>query len=162
MNSVKVGDIVRIGTFQSQLVVGHYVHADDQGPFIQLYNCDLQWTPQDGLAACNTLFTPILVGIGHAIRSGRWERLGNVTPQRFQYPRFLMHAGGVTWYLFDGKREKLVGSVVPPELRTLETLTVWSAELLEERLASGENPFSYEAISRWPTGPRGLVFTQDD
>lgn len=60
-----------------------------------------------------------------------------------------MHGIGNTWWLFDGRKERMLRAGVPEELRNLEVLQGWSAELIEDRMRTGTNPFSYEARNAW-------------
>jgi hypothetical protein len=150
MARVKVGDIVLVGTFNESRTIAHYVVADrDRGPFVQLYQCPDDWQVGQGLVKCKALFGPLLVGIGHAVRTGRWSVLGHISPEPFSVPKFLMQGGGETWFLLDGTKETRLDSGVPTEYQNLETLSVWPAELLEERIRTGVNPISYTARRAW-------------
>lgn len=46
-----------------------------------------------------------------------------------------------SWMTWDGSEHKPIGRL-PPDLRSLEHELVWSAGLLEERMATGINPYS--------------------
>jgi hypothetical protein len=44
------------------------------------------------------------------------------------------------WWIWDGEKDRFVGKL-PKKLRSLEHKFVWGDERLEERIASGRNPF---------------------
>lgn len=150
MRNPRVGDIVLIEKNAHFMVIGHYLVADrENGPFVQFFRCSVNWTPSLGFEGCEPLFPPLLVGIGYAVRTGRWSVIGNVKPARVQIPRYLMQGPGDTWFLFEGGSERMLGTEVAEELQDLETLSVWSPEMIEERIRSGINPFSYQSRRRW-------------
>lgn len=146
----KTGDLISVIVDHEFAYIAHYLGVlADNGPIIQLYRCAKEWQPESGLANCAPLFAPLLVGIGAAVRSGRWRIIGRAPVQPYRAPQFLMQGASNVWFLFENGRERRLGSQVGEELRDLETLSVWSAELLEQRIVSGVNPFSYDARSSW-------------
>ncbi len=145
-----VGSVARVMELDERQILAHYVHAGERGPFVQLYRCPQNWSDTQGWADCEKVLTPVIVGIGAAVGSGRWPLIGHIPPEPFVYPTYLMNAGPRSWYVFDGTSERFLGDSVPAELQQLEHLSVWSAELLEERLQTGINLLSYERIRNWP------------
>lgn len=149
----KVGDIVSVPVDDGRIVIGHYLSDDpENGPIVQFYSCPLTWVPSNGVGNCTPLFLPIIVGIVHACRIGRWRIVDHEEVKEFKQPTFIStssyagHPG--TWWLHDAGKDVELGMEVPHSLRDKETRVVWSAELLEERIRTGTNPFSYEAIVR--------------
>jgi len=126
----------------------------DEGPLIQIYRCPPRWTVDNGFLACPKPFPPIVAGIGAATKSSRWTIVGNVTLDCIEVPKFLASNArkGIrqaTWWLKENGKDEKIGLVVPEHLQGLEVLVVWSAELIEERLETGVNPFSYERMVGW-------------
>jgi hypothetical protein len=96
----------------------------------------------DELENAGELFPPVFVGL----RTRRWRRAGRLPLPPFDFPRFRSYCGSgpgtfENWWLWDGKDRKFIG-VLPPQLRSLEVEVVWGDEALEERIATGVNPFA--------------------
>jgi hypothetical protein len=141
------GDVARVGDD----VVAHYLcDIPEHGPLVQIHHCPEHWVPSMGVPDCDPLFPPVLVGIWHATKTGRWPVIGRIPLECVERPSFLVtnsfagHQG--EWWLDDGKKETLLGRQVPKEFQHLEVSVVWSAELLEDRIETGINPYSYEAF----------------
>lgn len=151
----RIGDIVFVGHFGEDQVIGHYLAGPPKRePLVQFYRCSKSWTVEQGLSSCRPTFPPVIVGILIAVRTGRWSVIGHINPGRVPEPLFLMSnarrgAGEAFWWLRrDGKQIEL-GTNVPEKYRTLEVHGGWSAELIEERIATGVDPFGYEARMKW-------------
>lgn len=144
------GDVIRIGEFAGRLIIGHYVMADeDNGPLIQFFSCDMEWSIETGIPGCKELFCTY-VGVNPPIRSGRWQILGRITPPKHLKRKFLMQGlygkeERPTWWLYEDGKEKFIGADVPHELQELEVLSVWPWELLEDRFESGIDFSGYRA-----------------
>lgn len=147
---LRIGVAVQVCRLSNCLIVAHCVHMDNHGAYVDIFECPNDWLPDGGFKGCQKRLGPILAGIGHAIKSGRWRYLGWVQPEPFEYPKFLMNAGPDSWYLFDGKNQVRLGATVPASLQGLENLSVWPAEVLEERIATGINLLSYDRVKKWP------------
>ena len=93
------------------------------------------------------MFPPVFVGLRASVTSGRWKPLGRLSVPDFEFPRFRYRHGDLSpgayddWMLWDGQHHQPIGRL-PSELRSLEHELVWSDELLEERIATGINPFA--------------------
>ena len=97
------------------------------------------------LANAGNMFPPVFVGLHASVKSGRWKCIGNLPVSDFPFPLF--RATGATkagihenWWLWDGQNERFIGKL-PKELHKLEQRAVWGDELLEERIATGKDPF---------------------
>ena len=152
------GDVMFVGRFGERDVIGHYWgplgKPPDQVPIVQLCRCPAGWVIENGLGACETLFGAVMVGANPPVRSGRWSILGRIDPGPVRLPLFL--SGGPLkgapdgkWWLSDGRKDKLLGNIVPTRYRHLEWGCVWPVDLIEERIETGVNPFGYEAIVKW-------------
>lgn len=100
----------------------------------------------DELRGVREMFPPVFVGLRASTRSGRWKLVGRLPVAPFHFPKFRSTHGakpGVydDWSLWDGEKKEFVGRL-PPQLRSLEIELVWGDELLEERIATGRNPFA--------------------
>jgi hypothetical protein len=156
---LKVGDVVSVLHLDGHEIIGHFLDGPPRSvPLVQFYRCPPGWNLAAGLSTCEPLFPPVMVGIGHATRTGRWQILGSVEVPPLAQQQFLMtHArrGVVSpeWWLRDGPgenaREKSLGTAVPLKYRDLEVYVGWSAELIEERIVTGFNAFGYEAMMNW-------------
>ncbi len=92
------------------------------------------------------LFPPVFVGLFASVRSGRWKSVGNLPVRSFRFPKFRATAATKpgtyeNWWIWDGETERFIGKL-PANLRSLEQKQVWGDELLEERIATGRDPFS--------------------
>ncbi len=153
---LEVGSIIKILEQDHLTWYAHYVHFDPRnGTFIQVYRCKSDVSIDQITSRCEKAFPEVLCSLSSPIREGRWEVVGIEEPPTFKYPQFLMQGapqldGGFLWWIYDGVEERPMDGGVPVHLQDLETLTVWSAVLLEERIMSGKNPFSYENRQSWP------------
>lgn len=103
-------------------------------------------TDVGGLMSSPALFPPVFVGLRASVRSGRWKYVGSLPVGDFHFPMF--RATGATkpgtydrWWLWDGKKEWFIGRL-STELCGLEQRAVWGDELLEQRIATGIDPFA--------------------
>ena len=99
-----------------------------------------------GLETVGEMFPPVFVGLKASIKSQRWKFIGNLPVTEFRFPMF--RATSATrpgqydnWWLWDGQERRFIGKL-PVELRSLEIEQVWGDELLEERIATGKDPFA--------------------
>lgn len=148
-----IGDLVRIPLGDGRSGYAQYVHFDpDNGPLLQVLDVVSRVPPEiDELVSAKPMFPPVITGLFHAVRSGRWERIGKTPVRLFKYPMFVMQAGSEgmepqQWWLWDGRKERrLPPGALPSQYRTLEILQVWPPEALEERIRTGASPFqSYD------------------
>jgi hypothetical protein len=106
---------------------------------------DDRLTSVEELQGVDAMFPPVFVGLRASVRTGRWTFIGRLPVQDFTFPRFRStygtKPGTYDDWIWDGAHREFVGRL-PPELRPLEIKLVWGDELLEDRIASGENPFS--------------------
>jgi hypothetical protein len=96
------------------------------------------------LATAGEMFPPVFVGLTASVKSERWKPIGNLPVQGFRLPLFRATSAPKpgthdNCWLWDGRKERFVGKL-SPEQRQLELRLVWGDELLEERIATGENP----------------------
>jgi hypothetical protein len=158
---MKVGSLYEMGVWNERHVYVHYIHADSMGPIVQVYECERPLSsPLTGmsLSDCIKPFGQVICGIGAAVKNKRWKAVAVVPPPEKIEAKFIGRGlpdreGKNVWWLYDGTREMRIGSVLPPDLLQVESLSIWPAELLEDRIRTGTNPFSLEAMSKW--GPLG-------
>ncbi len=133
---LKVGSIMKILEDGDVVWYAHYVHlAPKDGPIIQVYRCTRCVQTGDITTFCDKPFPPIVCGLAAPIKDGHWSIVGYEEPPPFEFPLFLMQGfrqndGGYLWWTYDGVEQKRLEHGVPPEMRGLETLSGWSAELL--------------------------------
>jgi Immunity protein 26 len=94
-----------------------------------------------GLEHAGLLFPPVFVGLPVPVRRERWKRIGNMTVQHFMHPKFRETIGTKPgtyhdWRVWDGRQTVKVGDL-PDNMRSLELLSVWGDEALENRIISG-------------------------
>jgi hypothetical protein len=144
----KIGDVLKIPLPDGRSAYGHYIFNDPQkGPLVQIFDLITNRHVEiEELIDSKPLFPPIVTGIKHAVRSGRWKVIGNYPVTNFQYPKFLMGVadsnGNVnTWWLWNGQKEICLGSnPIPDEYKSLELLWGWSLEKIEQRIQTGSDP----------------------
>lgn len=145
--------MIEISPLLERNLYAHYVRMSQRdGAFLTFYECEGRWQSSSDICQCKQILGPILVGVDAAIRSGRWRIAGKAPVHDARIPNFLMWSGPDgdgkhTWWLYDGITESVLGHEVSPELQGLETLSVWPAELVEDRLATGKNPMAYDTFA---------------
>jgi hypothetical protein len=123
---------------------------DDFGYLIRVFDtvteAGLPIASDADLQSAGEMFPPVFVGLKAAIRNQRWKFIGNLPVTEFRFPVF--RATSATkpgqydnWWLWDGQERRFIGKL-PTELRSLEIEQIWGYELLEERIATGKNPFA--------------------
>lgn len=145
---IRVGDCFQIPLPGGRLAYCQYVHwSNELGYLIRVFDCITDKPLSvELLQNCKELFPPVFVGLKASVASGRWKRIGWMEVGQFRFPTFRCTSAtkpGVyeNWWLWDGGKQRFIGKL-PPELRELELELVWGDELLEERIASGKNPFA--------------------
>jgi hypothetical protein len=145
---IKVGDCFEIPLPDGRLAYCQYIHWNDKlGYLIRVFD-RISGEPLsvESLRGCKELFPPVFVGLQASVASGRWKRIGSLEVDSFRFPTFRCTSAtkpGVyeNWWLWEGGDQRFIGKL-PPELRSLEIELVWGDELLEERIATGKNPFA--------------------
>lgn len=97
------------------------------------------------------LFGPIFVGILHPIKMRKWTLVGNFSLKVAPTVEFLSFHPARTgelpiWMHSVGMKITMLGTNVPIHLKELETDVIWSSELIEKRLRTGKNFFSFESM----------------
>jgi len=103
-------------------------------------------TSGEDLKRAEEMFPPVFVGLPISVRKGRWRFIGNIPVRDYPIPAF--RATSATkpgtyknWWIWDGQKDQFIGKL-PTGLRSLELKCVWGDELLEDRIATGKNPFA--------------------
>ncbi|MCL4517012.1 MAG: immunity 26/phosphotriesterase HocA family protein [Firmicutes bacterium] len=149
--NLKVGDVFVIPLPDGRKAYGQFVFWDDRKPYglgflVQIFDLITEVeVPVEQLRSTRPLFPPVFVGLRASIRSGRWRVVGRLPVEGFVFPKFRWTNGGKPgiyhdWKIWDGEQVVFVGDL-PPEYRSLELFCVWGDELLEDRIATGVNPF---------------------
>jgi hypothetical protein len=143
----KIGDVLQIPIGQGVFAYGQFVELDPHnGPVVRVFKLKSDSVPsEDELQQSGLMFPPVIVGINDPVRSGRWKVVRNQPLDSYQPPVFLSGQyhkdGGIAvWWLINGASETCIGTVLPEEYRTLESVAVWPAEWLEERIRAGTHP----------------------
>ena len=147
----KVGDCFVIPLPDGRRAYGQYVLWDDDpvyglGCLVQIFDLLVETElPVEALRSAGLMFPPVYVGLFASIRSGRWRVIGQLPVQDFTPPKFRATVGSKPciyhdWTIWSGRTSVYVGDL-PTEYRSLELLLVWGDELLEDRIATGINPF---------------------
>ena len=146
---ITVGDCYEIPLPDGRYAYCQYIRWNEQlGYLIRVLDrvTEAPVSSVDQLRGAGEMFPPVFVGLPASVKSGRWKFVGTLPVAEFTFPMF--RATSATkpgtynnWYLWDGQKQRFIGRL-PPELRSLEIEQVWGDELLEERIASGRNPFA--------------------
>ena len=137
----KVGACFLIPLNDGRYAYCQYVHWHEQmGPLFKIFDL-ITTTPVEieSLDGKKALFPPVFIGLGSAIKSGRWKQFGLLGIEDFSFPKFRQTFGTKPgeyhdWKLWDGKNYEAVGDL-PEAARNLEILCGWSPQLLEKRIA---------------------------
>jgi hypothetical protein len=151
----EIGDVLEMRLGDGRYAYAQYVFWDERkGPLVQVFSrVTEQQAAVDELRGTEPMFPPVLVGLWHAVRTGRWKVVGSLPVENFRYPLFrtgIPNKDGRVdvWWLRDGTTETRIGAL-PEEYRALELLMGWSPLLLEERIqAGGSDPIA----ARWTDG----------
>lgn len=149
MKLPKVGDIILICLHDGHYYHGLYEYFDpDAGPYISVWKSLTETYESPAF-----VFGPVLCGINPPVRSKRWRVVGTKTVGRWVRPDYLAIFPGArghptTWLLLHGKKCINLGRSVPSDFQELEMDIVWSAELIEERIPTGLNVYSYKALMK--------------
>ncbi|MFZ0956972.1 MAG: Imm26 family immunity protein [Candidatus Sulfotelmatobacter sp.] len=145
---IKLGDCYAVLLPDERYAYCQYVQWNEQmGYLIRVYDriTAVSLSSVAELASAGNLFPPVFVGLRASVKSGRWKHIGNLPVSNFHFPTF--RATGATkpgiyesWWLWDGEKEWFIGRL-PKKLHSLEQRVVWGDELLEERIATGRDPF---------------------
>jgi hypothetical protein len=144
---IKLGDFFAIPLPGGRHAYCQYVHWNEQmGYLVRVLDRITTGSANvSELANAGDMFPPVFVGLRVSVRSGRWTCIGNLPVKDFSFPLFRDTGAtkpGVydSWWLWDGQNERFIGKL-PKDLFNLERRTVWGDELLEERIATGRDPF---------------------
>ena len=144
---IKLGDYFQIPLPDGRFAYCQHVNWNEQMGFLVHVFDRISDHPLkvDEFSGSMPLFPPVFVGLRAAVNSGRWKRIGNQPVTDFKFPMF--RATSATkpgkyenWWLFDGLKQRFIGTL-PPDLRTLELEVVRGYEMLENRIATGQNIF---------------------
>ena len=153
---LKNGDILLIPLSDSQAALGQIVMLDlrPKAPLNPLLRVvkgiyDPNDIDLDNIDFTDGLFPPIITGVGAAVKTGLWKKIGNKPVENFSYPKFIQSwysekNGEVSiWYLVDETGSRPIGSKLPEEHMQLEYFVVWSPFDVVNRIKTGEIPFPY-------------------
>jgi hypothetical protein len=148
--TLTIGDCLLIPLPDGRFAYGQYVFQESgvvgHGILVKIFDLITdEVVPVERLQSVGELFPPVFVGLNVPLRSGRWKKIGNLPVKNFKYPKFKYTLGTKPgkyndWSIWDGEKHTFVGTL-KPEQRYLEYLCVWGDELIEERIATGINPF---------------------
>ena len=116
-----------------------YIVRELYGPFVRVYR---------GEQICESSLIIDCHGFGYraAIREGGWKKVGiqDPGPQTLGPALYFEPPYPQEWFLMEKDKLRKLGRTVPPELQHLEMLQISNYQLLEERLLTGINRYSYE------------------
>lgn len=148
----KIGDVFAISLTEGRVAYAHYVYRHPEiGALVAVKSIidDGRSSVETVISAANA-FPPIFVGLNFPIRQRLWRRIGTGPVGEFTFPRFRKsitaaiggYAPGVygDWRLWDGLSYEIIG-FLPAEFLSLECEAVWPSDLVEKRIATGENMF---------------------
>ena len=146
---IKIGDCFVIPLPDGRYAYCQYVQWNEKlGYLVRVFDriTDDLIKSVDELREAGEMFPPVFVGLRASVKSGRWNSLGWLPVANFEFPLFRSTntkkpGKSESWWLFDGKDERFIGSL-PSELRSLEHKLVWGDELLEKRIVTGRNPYA--------------------
>lgn len=146
---IKIGDCFCIPLPEKRYGYCQYLEFNEElGCLVKVFSkvTSKRLASVEELRDVGALFPPVFVGLRASVRTGRWTFIGGLPVKDFTFPKFRSTYGtkpGIydDWWIWDGTQREFVGRL-PPGLRPLEVKLVWGDELLEERIASGENPFA--------------------
>ena len=148
---LKTGDILLIPLSDSQAALGQIVMLDLRreaplNPLLRVIkgiyepnDIDL-----DKIDFTDELFPPVITGVGAAVKTGLWEKIGNKPVENFTYPRFLSTFWNQTtgeagdWLLIDQYQMLQLGKSVPDDLKSLEFRIVLDPHDVVERILTGK------------------------
>lgn len=146
---LKIGDCCVIPLPDGRFAYGQFVYFDrvcQYGYMLKVFDLitDKPATVRR-LEGRKAMFPPVFVGLEAPVATGRWKLIGSMPVENFQYPRFrVCHndnpGSSHEWELWDGDGFRYLGKL-PEKLRKLEYFGIWGGEILEERIATGVNPF---------------------
>ena len=132
---------------------GHYAYIQyilwhpDMGSLVRVFDRTTSepLSSAGALAGVGDLFGPVFVGLSSPVNRGRWKLIGSLPVKEQPFPRF--RATSATkpgsydnWWIWDGQTEVPIGRL-PSKLRSLERRALWGDEALEQRIATGIDPF---------------------
>lgn len=148
---LNIGDCFAIPLPDGRYAYGQYVffhtEPDGYGYLIRVFKIiSTVIIDVTDIQGAELLFPPVFVGLPAAIRKNRWRMIGLLPIENFSFPLFRATNGYGAgtfhdWRIWDGQKYRFIGDL-PDELHSLEVLAIWGAELLEERIAYGVNPFA--------------------
>lgn len=149
--ALSVGDCFVIPLPDDRFAYGQYVyHASGSvgyGCLLQVFDLITdEVVPVERLKTAGPLFPPVFAGLKVPVKNGRWRKIGTLPVTNFIFPKFKYTYGTKPgkyhdWSIWDGAKYTDVGNL-KPEYHSLELLCIWGDELLEERIATGVNPFA--------------------
>jgi len=118
----------------------YYLARELHGPFVRVYQ-------GEEVRESSLVIDCLGFGILAAVRTGGWKRLGTLDPgpQTLGPALYFEPPYPEEWFLMEKDKSKKLGRVVPPELQHLEILQIINYEVLEERLLTGVNRYSYDS-----------------
>jgi hypothetical protein len=133
----------KVGTIYKKAIQGfdylmHYVlYHETFGPFVRIY--------KDSIDASNLVIDKTGLGILPAISKGGWKKVGFLDPGHVTLGPMLYFEPPYpkVWFYISGNRFIRLGEKVPDDLQSLEVLGTTNYVVLEDRLATGFDKYSY-------------------
>lgn len=152
-SKVQIGDVFEIPLSDGRKAFGQYVYRDEQkGPIVRIFDVVVENDMELDICSLENaglLFPPVITGVFAAVRTGLWQKVGNLPSDDFQYQNFISRVydpNGTLrgpWFLWNGEHSRELGYDLPPEYRNLEFLIVWNPINLTRRIETGENYYTY-------------------
>jgi hypothetical protein len=146
--SIKPGDCFEIPLPAGKRAYCQFLMMGKYGPLLKVFNRidSASSIEAESLQHTDELFPPVFAGLHASVRRGRWRFIGTFPVAPFRFPTFrnsftMAHGENDDWWLWDGEKDRFIGRL-PVSLRSLELKVTWGDELLEDRIASGDNPFA--------------------
>jgi hypothetical protein len=140
----EVGDCFRIPLPDGRWAYCQYVQQSDElGYLVRVFDriTAEPLSSIEDLEEAELLFPPVFVGLRASVRNGRWQKIGVMSVNSFQFPKFRFTMGTKPgtyhdWRIWDGRSTANIGDL-PEHMRSLELKQVWGDEGLEERIVAG-------------------------
>jgi Immunity protein 26 len=141
---IEIGDVFRVPLPNGRWAYCQYVQQSDElGYLVRVFDRITKepLSSTNELEDAGPLFPAVFVGLRASVRSGRWQKIGTMPMDGFEFPKFRITMGtkpGIyhDWRIWDGKNTVSVGNL-PEHMRSLELKQVWGDEGLEERIVAG-------------------------
>lgn len=146
---IHIGDILEINLPNKKKAYAQYIYKDKHnGDLIKVFNyfrSNNEKVEIEQLKKSSLIFPPVFTSVKNAIEKHNWIVIGNTRIENFIFPNFIstiyyLNGKAGTWFLYDGQRDIPLGKTLPEEYKKLEFLSLYSPELIVERIMTGKKP----------------------